>query len=270
MRRIWQNENIGLVGRKGLLERKVKPRIDKGYRFVLNGKRGSGKTALLEASFDLCTDRKCLTSAQKALGDMLRQIVRDWEIEVDCEKSKPSVEEMRRAILQSAGNTLFVDDLEFAGSASSKIEFLKAAAERHRLIGAINGKPKEKIKPLYAKLGKEIYVQELSREDATRLAERVVMHFGSTLEAKQIVNSAHGLPDKVVTYASTNEIRRDEIREREDEIDIAPVFLFLMAGVMIFRYLGRVTESTDFVLLGGIGMLGLLVARGVYQKGKEK
>lgn len=236
----------------------------------MTGKRGVGKTALLEAAFDLCQGSKCLTSAQKALGDILKQIVREWQIEVECEKTKPTVEELRRAVLQTTGNTIFLDDLQFAGTASSKIEFFRALADRHRVIAAQTGPPREKIKSLFAKLGKEIKIPKLGKDDALRLAERVCVHFGSTIEAGKIAIAARGLPDKIVTYASTNEIRHDEVREQSDEIDIAPFFLILLAGVMLFRYVGRVTESSDFVLLGGMGMLALLFARGIYQKGKER
>jgi len=270
-RRLWNNPDISLIGRRTLLEQQIKPRIDNpSLKFLLTGEREVGKTALLEAAFDLCRTAKSFVHAGKPHGEICKQIVKDWNLDVDSEKSKPSILEMEKAILSCSGNALFIDDLH-RSSAVKKIDFFKALADRHKLCGSIlKGTAKENLKPLLAKMGSEIKIPKLDREDTLKLAERVCIHFASKLSYVDVANAATGLPGKIVTAAKSNEIQKSEIRSRSEEIDLSPLFLIAGACLVLFRYIGRVTDATDFVLLGGFGMVGLIFMRGIWMQGKER
>ena len=269
MRRLWCREDITLIGRKTLLERQIKPRVDNpNLRFILVGERDSGRTALLEAAFDLCQLKKTLIHAGKAHSEICKQIIRDWNIETDTERKNPTVVEMEKAILQTTGHALFIDDLH-RSSAVKKIDFFRTLADRHKVCGNIlSGVVKENLKPLLSKMGSEIKIPKLSRPDALKMAERVCLNLGSRLSHPDVANASKGLPGRIVSMALAYEIQRYEIRSSDEEIDIAPFFLLLAACVVAFRYIGRATNASDFVLLGGIGVVGLIFMNAIFKKGR--
>ena len=271
MRRLWCNEEITLIGRKTLLEQKIKPRVDNpNWRFFLIGERDCGKTALLEAAFDLCVrQKKTLIHASKPHAEICKQIIRDWDLETDTERKTPTVIEMEAAILRTSGNVLFVDDLHRA-SAVKKIDFLRTLAERHKICGAVlSGAAKENLKPLLGVMGSEIRVPKLSRADAIKLSERVCVHLGSRLRYTAVANASKGMPGKIVAMAQANEIQRAEVRSSDEEINIAPLFLLCASCVILFRYIGRATDSSDLVLLGGVGVVFLIFLRAIFMRGSR-
>jgi len=260
---LWKE--IGLIGRDNLLKRKILPRVkSQTKRFIIKGDIGVGKTALLEWAQEH-TPGSALINCCTHYGGILDILIEAWGIETDAKK----VAEKETAVLQSAGNTLYADDLHKA--TPKLIAFLKVLSERNKVSGAMRSgiRIKEELKQLLWSC--ETYkLPRLARKDALRLSEKICLHFGARLSAVDVANAASGLPARIVNTARTGEIQRDEVRTQAEEIDIAPVFLMLAAGLMVFRYLGRVTDATDFVLLGGVGMVGLIFVRGIFQKGKEK
>lgn len=267
MRRLWCNPNIGLVGRRSLLERRIKPRVNNNsLRFILSGSRNVGKTALLEAAFDICTNKKCLINAGRPFKSILEQLISDWGISIPGDSKKPTVEIMKSALLSCSGHTLFIDDLHKTSSVS-KIDFFRTLADRHKIHGAIlSGAGKENLKPLLSKLGKEIYIPPLNRQDSLKLAKKISIELGSSLSHIDISNACHGLPGRIMTMANTNEIQRNEIRSKDEEIDISPLFLLLICCLVIFRYVGRAQDATDYVLLGGMALVIILFARYFFQR----
>lgn len=268
MRRLWCNPKICLIGRKTLLEQKIKPRVcSNSLRFILTGPRDTGKTALLEAAYDLCSDKKSLIHAGRPQKTILEQLVLDWGVVVDSKK-KPTVELLKKALLSCSGYTLFIDDLHKSSSAN-KIDFFRTLADRHKLFGTIrSGAAKENLKPLLSKMGKEIYIPPLQRQDSLKLSEKVCIHLGSSLSHIDVSNACNGLPGRIVTMANTNEIQRNEIRSKDEEIDISPLFLLLICCLVIFRYVGRAQDATDYVLIGGMALVIILFARYFFQRGK--
>lgn len=267
MRRLWCNPDITLVGRRTLLESKIKPRVNnRSLRFILTGTRDVGKTALLEAAFDLCTSsKKSLINAGRPLKTILEQIAREWGVVV-ADKTKPTVEELKGALFGCSGNILFIDDIH-KSSAVSKIDFFKVLADRNKLCGAILvGAGKENLKPLLSKMGKEIRISALGRKDSKKLSERVCINLGSSLSHIDVSNACSGLPGRIVSMANTNEIQRNEIRSRDEEIDISPLFVLLLCCLVVFRYIGRAQDATDYYLIGGLSLVLILFARYFFQR----
>ncbi|MCP4024438.1 MAG: hypothetical protein GY729_21525 [Desulfobacteraceae bacterium] len=269
---LWQEDSITLIGRRSLLERQIKPRVNNpSLRFLLVGESGAGRTALLEAAFKICNfEKKSLISCKENHSEICKKIIADWELDVDCEKSKPTVVEMEQAIFGESGHIIFVDDVQRATSAK-KLDFFKVLAERHKVCGTMQkGTARAKIKPLLGMMGKEIKVSKLNRVNSLKMAERVCVHLSSNISHIDVANNCKGLPSKIVNFARTNEIIRNEIRSQDEEIDIAPFFLMFLACIVVFRYIGRAMQATDFVLLGGVGMVFLIFARGFLLKGRDK
>jgi hypothetical protein len=56
-------------------------------------------------------------------------------------------------------------------------------------------------------------------------------------------------------------VRNEGERVSGEEINIAPVFLIVVAGSMLVRYIGRGMGEQDLYLLGGMGMAAGLFIR---------
>jgi hypothetical protein len=270
LQRLWTEIDGVLVGRRSLIE-KMKPYLDHPTkRFFLRGERDVGKTALLEAAHDLSPGAKAFVNGAMSHRELCRIIVESWDVEVEHPGSKPTIGEMERAILKTFDNALFVDDVHKLGS-GGKIDLLRAIADRNRIYGTIlNHTPRESIRPLLAKMGDEIIVQRLSRRDTLKLAKKVCLYLGSKLLAGDVATAAAGLPGKVVLFASTNLIQRDEIRTKDQEIDISLFFLIGLVCLMIFRYVGRAVDQHDLTLIGASAMILTIIVRGLFFRGKNK
>ena len=269
MRRLWCSPDIGLIGRRSLLEQHIKPRIlNDSLRFILCGSRDVGKTAMLEAAFDLCPGKKSLINAGRPQKSILEQLIFDLGVTIPGNtQKKPTVEIMKSTLLSCSGYALFIDDLHKTSSAA-KIDFFRTLADRHKIYGTIlSGAGKENLKPLLSKLGKEIYIPSLNRQDSLKLAKKISIHLGSSLSHIDIRNACNGLPGRILTMANTNEIHRNEIRSKDEEIDISPLFLLLICCLVLFRYVGRAQDATDYVLIGGMALVIILFARYFFQRG---
>ncbi len=261
---IWKNDNVGLIGRDRLLLNKILPRINsRTKRFIVKGEIGVGKTAVLEWAHEH-TPNSAFVNSGMSYGQIIDTLIEAWGVETEGKK----VAEKERDVLKVSSNTLYVDDLHKA--TPKLIKFLKILSERNKVSGAIRSgvRLKEELKQLFWSC--ESYkLPRLKRDNALKLAEKVCLHFGANISHIQVANASGGLPGKIINAARTNEIRRDEIKTQDEEFDIAPLFLMLCAGIVVFRYIGRTMDATDFTLLGGIGMVGLIFMRGIFQKGKE-
>ncbi len=60
-------------------------------------------------------------------------------------------------------------------------------------------------------------------------------------------------------HALRGEVTPETAKTKGEEIDISPILLLVLVGVMMTRYLAIGLESTSLYLLGGFGMgLGLV------------
>ena len=256
---MWRT--IGLIGRDNQLKKDIRPRLNNNKPFVLQGKRGTGKTALLEWCYDYTKEKKAITSAGKTVRECLLDICQQWKLEICNEDGKPQPKSkwktawMERAIYASRGYKLFLDDLDRATPAL--LRRLKPMRDRHILVGAASPPlKKEDAKRLVWGISK-IDVKPLQKPDALRLADLIVGHLASPESPHDLANIAQGCPGRIVA-AVKGEIEKETLRTDGEEIDISPIFLLGIACLMIVRYAAIGLDSTSLYLLGGVGM-GLAV-----------
>ncbi len=261
---MWKEPSIGMIGRDSLLQNKIRPRVIAKKQFVLSGQAGIGKTALIQWAFEQCNTKKAITTGALAHGNMVREIADQWGINTN----KVIVKELEILVLKESGNAIFIDELTKLSSQS--IALLKTVKERNHFYGAMrNDKTKEDLKQLL--WGFEIIkIGSLSRKDNLRLSYQAALHFGCKLSHNQIAIAAHGVPGRIHSFCTTGEIPKDDTRMHSEEIDISPVIFGCLVFMVLLRYIGRATDATDLVMLGGISMVLMIVTRGVFSAGRNK
>ncbi len=263
-----------MVGRRTIFEGKIKPALLSRGGFVLKGEAGVGITALLEACQDLYTaqgrGQVALVSGKEPVGKIMKKIVADWGIEVETEKRKPTVAEMERAILQESGNLLLVDDMQRL--TSKVLDFMTAVSQYHRVCGGLRitkRAMKEELRQLLWSM-EEFRLSRLGREEAVTLSRKVCQHFGASVSFQDVANASSGLPGRIYASAKAGKVIRHEVRMQAEEIDLSPVLFFGLCCLVVFRYLGRATDATDFVLIGGASIMLILLGKNLMSSGKEK
>jgi hypothetical protein len=257
---MWQQTK--LLGRDHLLSRQVTPRIKEGRGFVLTGRHGSGKTAILEWIVKNTPGKIALVSAANTVKEILMEICVAWKIDVqdDSGKSKGRtnwlVAWMERAVLQQTEGLLLIDDIHQAPPAL--LRRLKLLRDRVTIIAA--GVPPFKREELRRILWglPEIHVKSLAAGDMTRIARAAAPVLQSRTSIADAVHAARGMPGQLLA-ALRGEITPDSAKVQGEELDLSPLLLVVLAGVMMTRYLAHSLESSSLYLLGGIGMsLGII------------
>lgn len=273
---IWQE--INLIGRSKLIK-KLQTFINQRKRFVLKGVRGVGKSAVLEFCHELAKgkisetgSRSALIDAKSTYGTILKTIAADWELEVEPSKGKgnPTQADLETAILQEEDHYIFCDNLNSA--TGQKVYLLKILAERHVVNGVmLSGvKSSEELRQFLWFVRNEVTIPKLPKTYSEQMARKACVYLGSKASIEQVAAHAKGLPGRIVAFATAGEVGRDAVTLQSEEIDVSWVLLILGGGIMIFRYLGRSIGATDFVLLGGAGLIFALFLRLIIQQGKEK
>lgn len=257
---MWRQ--IKLIGRDRLLSEQIRPRLREGRGFVLTGQHGIGKTALLEWTMKHTPGKVALVSATWTVKEILAQICSDWRLEVrndDGEvisKSRWQVAWMEKAVLAQTDNWLFIDDIH--QTTPALLRRLKTIRDRCLLVGAgvppfrrdelrrlLWGLPELKIKPLPAK-------------EMNRIAKTAAPILCTRTPIPDAVHAARGIPGQLM-HALRGEVTPETAKTKGEEIDISPILLLVLVGVMMTRYLAIGLESTSLYLLGGFGMgLGLV------------
>lgn len=268
---MWQQ--TGLIGRDRLLEREIYPRAKaKKPPFLLVGQRGVGKTAVLEWAFGQADGNKALLSASTPMRESMLQIVKAWGLKVldedkEINPDRAKIAHLETAIMREEQGTLFVDDISSAPPA-----FLRRfKVWRERFTVHATGVPpfkKEELKRCLWGL-KEIKVHPLSQIDRKRLAKRVCAAVGADKPPSDIAMASRGLPGRI-TAMTQGEIEETAPRVAGEELDLSPVLLLGVSGLVICRYAGIGLNETALYLIGGMGMGMALFLRFILMRGMKK
>lgn len=268
---MWKQ--IGLLGRDNLLQRQIRPRLREKKGFVLMGQHGIGKTALLEWCAENSPGKKALVSATWTNKEILQQLCLDWGLEVVNEegepvpKSKWRVPWMYSAVLAESGHWIMIDDIHRVTPAT--LQKLKPVRDRCLFVCA--GVPpfkKEELRRLLWGL-KYVDVKPLKSKDMSRIGKRAAPLIGTTTPVPEAVHASRGIPAHLF-HTLRGEVTPEAAKTKDEEIDISPVLLVGLAGIMALRYFARGIESSGLYLLSGLGMAGAVIFRFYLYKGMKK
>ena len=237
-----------LIGRDSTLSRDILPRIKRKKPFIVTGQRGIGKSSVLRWAQEQYEGEKVHVSCRTAYGHMLKEIAKAQGLEGT---SRMKLAELEKQIMKGPKVALFLDDLDRA--TPKLIGFLVAVDERWPVYMAGVEPFREELKRLL--WGKQkIRLKPIVRESRTKLAELCVEQTGTTVPVSTLANQSRGIPGRTWAIARGEYVREDSERVEGEEINIAPVLLIFVAGIMALRYIGMGIGERDIYMLGGIGM----------------
>ena len=241
-------DSAKIIGRDILLTKEVYPRLKKSTPFIVTGQRGIGKSEIIKWAYEHFLKDKIHFSASLAYGEILKMIADLQGIE-GYQKMKNTNLEIE--IIKSKKLALFIDDIERA--TPKLIHFLTVMNERWTLFMSGNEPFREELKRLT--WGKpKIKVEPLNSKDRLRLAEYCISKTGSMTTGHEIASKSRGVPARAWAIAKGESVRDAGERVTGEEINIAPVLLVVVAGIMIMKYVGRGMGEQDLYLLSGMGM----------------
>ncbi len=254
-----------LIGRDKLLKKDIYPKVRDHKPFVLVGQRGIGKSALLLWSCEHYTGEKLpLSCRQLTYTQILRHIAEAQSIE-DWKKKKAY--QLESDVIKGSKIALFLDDFERA--TPKLLGFLTAINEIWQIyLSGVEPFREEAKRVLWGK--QQIRVEAIPEKDRRRLALACIAETGSLVPATVIITESKGIPARAWAVAKGESIRDDAERVEGEEINIAPVLLLGVVGVVILRYIGMGTNQTDLYILGGVGMGAALFLRFFIFKASKK
>ena len=254
-----------IIGRDKLLKKEIYPRVKGQKPFVLVGQRGIGKSMLLKWSHEHYTgDKLWLSCRQLTYNQILRKIaetqnIGDWK--------KRKVTELEADIIKGLKLTLFLDDFERA--TPKLLGFLTVINEFWQIyLSGVEPFREEAKRILWGK--QQIRIEAILERDRKRLAEVCVAETGSLVPVSRIITESRGIPARAWAVAKGESVRNDIERVEGEEINIAPVLLIFVVGVVVLRYIGLGTNQTDLYVLGGVGMGAALFLRFFIFKASKK
>ena len=257
-------QHYELIGRDKLLENEIYPRTRDNRQFFLTGRRGIGKSALLEWSYHHNSqEKKAFVSSSWTVREMAIAIVRVWNLELKEEDEGKTINPERaqltvleRAIAKESSGTIYIDDIDKA--TPTKIRRIRIWKERFTVYLAGTPPYREEIRPLLWGL-KEIEVPPIPKEDRSRLVAKMCSENGATVSIEDVVQASRGLPGRMQAMVLSNEVEDMSERVEGEEHDISWTLLVLIAVIVSVRYIGMGLGRFDLYVLGGLFMsLGLI------------
>ncbi len=248
-------ETAKIIGQDKLLEKEVYPRLKKSIPFIVTGQRGIGKSEIIRWAYDHYLSDRLHFSASLSYSEILKLIADTQGIE-DYKKMKNT--DLEREIIKSKKIALFIDDIERA--TPKLIHFLTALNDTWSLYLSGNEPFREELKRVT--WGKpKIKLEPIDSKDRLRLADYCISKTGSVTPGHEIASRSRGVPARAWAIAKGEIVRNEGERVSGEEINIAPVFLVVVAGIMLMRFVGKGMGEQDLYLLGGMGMAAGLFIR---------
>ena len=237
------------------------------------GQHGIGKTAILEWSYDYVDAKKAFVSATWTTKDILKEICSAWCLKVmnlkgeEAPKSSWQVAWMHEAILGEKDGFIFVDDIQ--SMTATTIQKFKAYRDRFVLVcSAVPPIRKEEMKRMLFGL-QYITVKPIPKKDMIRIGKLAAVEVQSKTPVTDAVHASRGIPAHLL-HALRGEVTPDAIKGKNEEIDISPIFIIVIGGIVAFRSIGRSLDSTSLTMLGGLGTAFVMVFRYFLFKGMGK
>ncbi|SNY41427.1 AAA domain (dynein-related subfamily) [Orenia metallireducens] len=237
-----------LIGRDNLLKREILPRLKNDKPFILVGQKGIGKTELLKWAYCNYNKNKVYISCNETRATIVKRIAKKLGITVN----KKKVAELEQEVLKSHTKiAVFIDDLEEASPKHAI--FLTHLGNWNVVYLAGVGHFKERVKKLL--WGKQkIRVKPIDRKSRFKLGRYVAKSLGCMVAPETIANQSKGVPGRAWAIGKGEVIRDDDERVEGEEINIAPVMLVFVVGIMMTRYIAMGLGERDLYVLAGIGM----------------
>ena len=263
---------IGMIGRDKLLQKEIYARCQgKKAPFLLCGMRGVGKSAILRWAYDNGKEPKSFISASYGVKENLMKIAKEWGLKVqDGEKtvslSRAKLTELEDVIFKQSEGAIYIDDIQMATPAF--LRRFKVWRERFKLYCA--GVPpftKEELKRNLWGL-KKIDLEPIAKTDRLEFAKKACEHYGSTKSPVEIAHTSRGYPGRIIAMAQGT-IEVENQRVKGEELDLSPMLLIVIVGLVVLRFVGRGMEDTALYLLGGVGMAGAIIFRFFLYRGMK-
>jgi len=236
-----------LIGRDKLLKREIYPRVQKHTPFVLTGQRGIGKSAVLKWAYDVCKGQKLYLSCRGTYGQTIKAIAELQGMDI----KKKKLAEIETEIMKGDKIHLFLDDLE---RATPKLIALLGHLNDFWPISFAGVEPfREEVKRLlWGK--KRIKIIAVAKKYRLGLAEEAICATGRPMDRNEIAIQSKGVPARAWALARGEIVKEEEDRVEGEEVNIAPILLLAIAGIMIVRFIGLGTGERELYILGGLGM----------------
>lgn len=269
---MWRK--VGLLGRDDFLKKEIYRRI-KGNApvFVLAGRQGVGKTALLEWAFEHAEPPKAFISATMTINEILKKIVLDWGLEISDDTGKKvnphraKNEQLEQAIYSQKDGLIFCDD--FHRATATKLDRLKVWNDRFKIFFAGTPPFKHEIMK-HCLLGhSHLKIKPLSNEARQAVSQAVCVTLGSQHSPQNIALHSGGNPAKIISMAR-GDINTRESGEIEPEIDTGFMYLVMLVALISLRVIGRGIGDTALYLIGALVMISGLIFRFYIYRGMGK
>ena len=263
---------IGMIGRDQLLKKEIYPRCQgKKAPFLLQGLRGVGKTAVLRWAYQEGKEPKAFISATYGVKENLVTIAREWGLEVvDGEKKIPlgraKMADLEDVILKQREGSIYIDDIQ--SSTPAFLRRFKVWRERFTVYCA--GVPpfsKEELKRNLWGL-KKIEVDPVEKKYRLEVAQKACEYYGSRQVPAEVAHNSRGYPGRIIAMAQGT-IEVEAQRVKGEELDLSPVLLIVIVGIVMFRFIGRGMDDTALYLLGGLGMAAAILFRFFLYRGMK-
>lgn len=237
-----------IIGRDNLLKREILPRVKKENGFILAGQRGIGKTEILKWAYTHYDKRKKLyISCHDTYGDIIKKIAKIQEITI----AKKPLGELEKEVMKGKEITLFIDDIEKM-KPKQAVFFTAWNGWNKVYLSGVEPYREEAKKILWGK--QKIKVHPIAKQHRQDLGRHIVERLGCLIPSDKIATESKGIPGRAWAIGKGEFIQEDDERVQGEEVNIAPVMLLLVAGIMITRYIGMGTGQKDLYILGGLGM----------------
>lgn len=264
---------LGIIGRDRLLQKEIFPRC-KGKKapFILLGKRGLGKSAVLDWAYEYGKEPKALINAEYTVKENLVAIAKGWKLEINdglkvIPIDRATLADLDQAILKQSQGNIYIDDLQDAKPVL--LRKLKIWRERYQIYcTATPPLKRETLKRCVWGL-KQIELKPIEKKFRLILTQKACEYYGSSELPSEIAQNCKGNPSRIMAMAQGT-IENKAQRVKGEELDISPVLLFVLAAVVGLRYIGHSMDDYSLFIIGGLGVSLMMAFRFFLYKGFKR